>query len=128
MSEEKNLIILDANTLEKQKQLRYKELKDRGIPEPERTRAVEAEFTDSPNPTSAIPWGVPITGVDLAGNINLDLIPDSGFPPVIQPNTDKTEPFPTSNRNPYPNNPTPDPNSIGIKSNTYNITHFPENS
>ena len=125
MSEEKDLIILDANTIQKQKQLRYKELEDRGIPEPERTRAVEAEFTDYPNPKDTIPWGIPITGVDLAGNINLDLIPASKEPPVIQPNTDKTEPFPTSSVNPYPNNPTPDDNSVGIKSNTYNITNFP---
>jgi len=123
--EEKDLIILDKNTLEKQKQLRYKELENRGIPEPERSRAVEAEFTDYPNPKHAIPWGIPITGVDLAGNINLDLIPASSEPPVIQPNTDKTEPFPTSSVNPYPNNPTPDSNSKGIKSNTYNIKHFP---
>jgi len=125
MSEEKNLMILDKNTLEKQKQLRYKELEDRGIPEPERTRAVEAEFTDYPNPEEAIPWPGPIVGVDLAGNINLDLIPASSEPPVIQPNTTHTEPFPTPDRNPYPNNPTPDVNSIGIKSNTYNITYFP---
>jgi len=125
MSEEKNLIILEPNTLEKQKQLRYKELEDRGIPEPERTRAVEAEFTDSPNPEDAIPWGVPVTGVDLAGNINLDLIFASKEPPVIQPNTNLTEPFPTPDRNPYPNNPTPDPNSVGNQSNTYNVTNFP---
>jgi len=125
MSEEKELMILDKNTLEKQKQLRYKELENRGIPEPERSRAVEAEFIDYPNPEYAIPWGVPITGVDLAGNINLDLIFASSEPPVIQPNTTHTEPFPTSSVNPYPNNPTPDANSVGIKSNTYNITNFP---
>jgi len=125
MSEEKDLLILDKNTIQKQKQLRYKELEDRGIPEPERSRAVEAEFTDYPNPKYAIPWGVPITGVDLAGNINLDLIPASSEPPIIQPNTPYTQPFPTPNKNPYPNNPTPDTNSIGIKSNTYDVTNFP---
>lgn len=118
-------MILDANTLEKKKQLRYKELEDRGIPEPERSRAVEAEFTDYPNPEYAIPWPGPVVGVDLAGNINLDLIPASKEPPVIQPNTTHTEPFPTSSVNPYPNNPTPDPNSIGGKSNTYDFTNFP---
>jgi len=122
---EKDLLILDKNTLEKQKQLRYKELEDRGIPEPERSRAVQAEFVDYPNPEYSIPWPGPVTGADLAGNINLDLIPASKEPPVIQPNTDKTEPFPTPNRNPYPNNPTPDPNSVGINSHTYNITNFP---
>jgi len=125
MSEEKDLLILEKNTLEKQKQLRYNELEIRGIPEPERTRAVEAEFTDYPNPTTAIPWPGPAVGVDLAGNINLDLIPASSEPPVIQPNTLHTQPFPTPNRNPYPNNPTPDVNSKGIKSNTYDITNFP---
>jgi len=123
--QEKDLLILDKNTIQKQKQLRYKELENRGIPEPERSRAVEAEFTDYPNPIHAIPWGIPITGIDLAGNINLDLIFASKEPPIIQPNTTQTQPFPTSSVNPYPNNPTPDPNSIGIKSNTYNITNFP---
>lgn len=125
MSEKKDLMILDANTIQKQKELRYKELENRGIPEPERSRAVDAEFTDYPNSIDTIPWGIPITGIDLAGNINLDLIPASKEPPVIQPNTTKTEPFPTSNVNPYPNNPTPDKNSVGIKSNTYDIKHFP---
>ncbi len=125
MDERKDLLILDKNTLQKQKELRYKELENRGIPEPERSRAVEAEFTDYPNSTDTIPWGIPITGIDLAGNVNLDLIFASKEPPVIQPNTTRTEPFPTSAVNPYPNNPTPDKNSVGIKSNTYNITHFP---
>jgi len=128
MPEEKDLMILDKNTLEKQKQLRYKELENRGIPEPERSRAVEAEFTDYPNPEYAIPWGIPITGIDLAGNIDLDLIFASKEPPVIQPNTTHTQPFPTSSVNPYPNNPTPDSNSVGIKSNTSNITNFPAES
>jgi len=122
---EKDLLILDKNTIQKQKQLRYKELENRGIPEPERTRAVEAEFVDYPTPIDIEPWPGPITGVDLAGNINLDLIFASKEPPIIQPNTTRTEPFPTPNRNPYPNNPTPDPNSMGIKSNTYNITNYP---
>jgi len=120
-----NLLILDANTLQKQKQLRYKELENRGIPEPERSRAVEAEFTDYPTPTDVEPWPGPVTGVDLAGNINLDLIFASKEPPIIQPNTTRTEPFPTSSTNPYPNNPTPDPNNIGIKSHTYDITNYP---
>jgi len=119
----KNNLILDKNTIEKQKELRYKELENRGIPEPERSRAVEAEFTDYPNDTDVEPWPGNITGVDLAGNINLDLIFASKEPPIIQPNTNQTEPFPTSSVNPYPNNPTPDPNSVGVKSNTYNITN-----
>lgn len=123
MSEEKDLLILEQNSLQKKKELRYKELENRGIPEPERSRAVNAEF-ENPTPT-AIPWPGPITGIDLAGNINIDLIPASKFPPVIQPTTDKTEPYPTPSKNPYPNNPTPDPNSVGDKSHTYGITHFP---
>ena len=105
MPEEKDLLILDKNTLEKKKELRYKELEERGIPEPERSRAIEAEFVDYPNTTDIEPWPGPVTGVDLAGNINLDLIFASKEPPVIQPNTPYTEPFPTPNRNPYPNNP-----------------------
>ena len=122
---QKDLLILDKNTLQKQKELRYKELEIRGIREPELTRAVEAEFADYPTPTDVEPWPGPVTGIDLAGNINLDLIFASKSPPIIQPNTAQTEPFPTSSVNPYPNNPTPDPNSIGIKSNTYDITNHP---
>jgi len=125
MSNNKNNLILDKNTLEKQKELRYKELENRGIPEPERSRAVEAEFINYPNDTDVESWPGDTTGVDLAGNINLDLIFASKEPPIIQPNTTQTEPFPTSAVNPYPNNPTPDKNSVGIKSNTYNIKHFP---
>jgi len=122
---EKDLMILDKNTLEKQKQLRYKELENRGIPEPERSRAVEAEFVDYITPIDVEPWPGTITGVDLAGNINMDLIFASKEPPIIQPNTNMTEPFPTASSTPYPNNPTPDFNSSGIKSNTYNITNHP---
>lgn len=131
MSEEKDLLILDKNTLEKQKELRYKELENRGIPEPERTRAVEAEFVDYPTPTDIIPWPGPVTGVDLAGNINLDLILASKEPPIIQPNTDYTQPFPTPDRSPYgigttsqpyPSSPTPDIYPpLGSVSHSYDI-------
>jgi len=123
--EEKDLLILQPSTLQKQKELRYKELEIRGIREPELTRAVEAEFVDYPTPTDIESWPGPVTGIDLAGNINLDLIFASKEPPIIQPNTTKTEPFPTSSVNPYPNNPTPDPNSVEIQSNTYDITNHP---
>jgi len=126
MNDKNELLILDKNTLQKRKQLRYKELENRGITEPERSRAVEAEFVDYITPTDVEPWPGDITGVDLAGNINLDLIISSKEPPIIQPNTDMTEPFPTvPSNNPYPNNPTPDINSDGIKSYTYDITHYP---
>ena len=140
MSEEqdKTLLILQKNTPEKLMELRYNELQRRGIAEPELSRAVQAEFVDYPTPT-AEPWPGPVTGTDLAGNINLDLIPDSGFPPVIQPNTDKTEPFPTDNQSPYgigttgtpyPSFPTPNPNAtdrpIGSSaSDVLSITNFP---
>jgi len=139
--QEKTLLILEKNTLEKQMELRYNELERRGIAEPELTRAVQAEFYDYPTP-KAEPWPGPVTGTDLAGNINLDIIPDSGFPPVIQPNTDKTEPFPTPNQSPYgigttgtpyPSFATPSPSSnpnatdrpIGAVSDVLSITNFP---
>jgi len=121
---EKELMILDANTLQKKKQLRNKELEDRGIPEPERSRAVEAEFVDYITP-DAEPWPGEITGIDLAGNINFDLIFASRFPPIIQPTTPYTQPFPTASTNPYPNNPTPDPNSVENESNTYDVVNYP---
>lgn len=129
--DKKDLLILDKNTLEKQKELRYKELETRGIPEPERTRAVQAEFVDYPTLTDIIPWPGPVTGVDLAGNINLDLIPASKEPPIIQPNTDYTQPFPTPDRSPYgigttsqpyPSSPTPDIYPpLGSVSHSYDI-------
>jgi len=137
MSEEKDLLILQKNTPEKQMELRYNELQRRGIAEPELSRAVQAEFVDYPTPP-AEPWPGPVTGVDLAGNINLDLVPDTGFPPVIQPNTDKTQPFPTPNKSPYGigttgrpyrSSPTPNPNAtdrpIGSAADIYSITNFP---
>lgn len=139
--EEKTLLILQKNTLEKLMELRYDELQRRGIAEPELSRAVQAEFVDYPTPTVVEPWPGPVTGTDLAGNINLDLIPDSGFPPVIQPNTDKTEPFPTPNQSPYgigttgtpyPSFATPNPNatdrpigSSAATSDVLSITNFP---
>ncbi len=136
--EEKTLLILQKNTPEKLMELRYNELQRRGIAEPELTRAVQAEFVNYPTPT-AEPWPGPVTGVDLAGNINLDLIPASKSPPVIQPNTDKTEPFPTPNVSPYgigttgtpyPSFATPNPNAttrpIGSSaSDVLSITNFP---
>lgn len=141
--EEKDLLILQKNTPEKQRELRYNELARRGIPEPELSRAVNAEFIDYPTPTAVEPWPGPVTGVDLAGNINLDIVPDTGFPPVIQPNTDKTEPFPTPNKSPYgigtteqpypsspsPSSPNVNPNAtnrpLGSVSDMYSVTNFP---
>jgi len=121
---QKDLIVLDKNTIRKQKQLRYKELEDRGIPEPERSRAVDAEFSDYPTPIDIESWPGATTGFDLAGNINLDLIPSTSEPSRESDDIQVT-PYPTGSVNPYPNNPTPDPHSTGIKSNTYNIKNPP---
>lgn len=144
--EEKTLLILQKNTLEKRKELRYNELALRGIPEPELSRAVEAEFVDYPTPTDVLPWPGPVTGVDLAGNINMDIVPDTGQPPVIQPNTQNTPPFPTDNTSPYgigtteqpyPSYPSPSPSvnpnatdrpigsAASLVSDVYSITNFP---
>lgn len=125
MSEENNLLILKPNTMELKKLMRYKELENRGIQEPELTRAVEAEFTDYPTPTDITPWPGPVTGIDNAGPINLDLIFASKSPPFVLPQENFAGPYSVSNVNPYPNNPTPDPNSIGSMSNTYDFTNFP---
>ena len=125
MSEEQNtLLILKPNTLDLQKLMRYNELKIKGIPEPELTRAVEAEFVDYITP-EAEPWPGEITGVDNAGPINNDLIFASASPPLVLPQENFPGPYDTSNVNSYPNNPTPDPNSIGGMSNTYDFTNFP---
>lgn len=125
MSEEKTLLILEPNTLELQKLMRYKELEARGIQEPELTRAVEAEFVDYPTPTDIEPWPGPITGIDLAGDINPNLIFASSSPPLVLPQENFAGPYDVSNYNPYPNNPTPDPNSIAGMSKTYDFTNFP---
>jgi len=125
MSEEKTLLILEPNTLDLQKLMRYKELEARGIREPELTRAVEAEFTDYPTP-HAEPWPGPVTGVDNAGNIDLNLVfSTASTPPFVLPQENFPGPYDVSNVNPYPNNPTPDPKSIGPISNTYDFTNFP---
>ena len=94
-------------------QQRKEELTRQGIREPELTRVIQAEIFDQTQ--DAKPWPPDITGVDLAGDINNIIIPDTGFPPIIQPNVPEpvTEPFHVATVNPYPNNPTPDPIPIG---------------
>lgn len=125
MSEEKNLLILQPNTLELQKLMRYNELQRMGIQEPELTRAVEAEFVDYITP-EAEPFPGPVTGVDDAGNIDLDLIFASATPPLVLPQENFPGPYDVSNVNPYPNNPTPDISSTTDgTSNTYNFTNYP---
>ncbi len=94
-----------------------------GIPNPEKTRAVNAQI-NIPTPDAA-PWPPEITGIDLAGVIDNYKIFASKSPPFFLPNPEKTEPYPANNTNPYPNNPTPDPNSFGNNSNTYNFKNNP---
>jgi len=119
MSKEKDLLILDKNTLQLQKELRYKELINRGIPDTEANRAVEAEFVDYPTP-DALSWPGPITGIDLAGDINPDLIFASSTPPLVLPQENFPGPYDVPQSNPYPNNPTPD-----VNSSTYNFKNTP---
>jgi hypothetical protein len=108
------------------------ELLARGIPENEVHRAVIAYFSQR-EPPAAMPWPGPVTGVDLAGNVNNVIVPDTGTPLTnFNGLPADTQPYPTPNKspygigsNPYPSNPTPDPNSVGSVSNTYNISNPP---
>jgi len=111
-------------------------LRAQGIPEEEIYRAIMSQQTD-PTPY-AEPFPGPITGIDLAGNQPLFLVPDTGFPPVFTPNPESsTEFIPGVGPQGYLSLPTPDP--LGsVKTNhptyslngsnighTYNITNFP---
>ena len=110
------------------------DLLSRGISENEVHRAV-IEYFSQLEPPLAIPWPGEITGVDLAGRINYDIVPDSGTPLTSFDGLPKNrEPYPTSNKSPYgigttslpyPTMPTPDPNSIGGQSNVYDIINPP---
>lgn len=93
-----------------------------GIPNPEKSRAVDAQI-NIPTPDAA-PWPPKITGIDLAGVIDNYKIFASKFPPFYLENPEKTEPYPADNINPYPNNPTPDLKNGGY-SNTYNFKNNP---
>lgn len=92
-----------------------------GIPQPEKNRAVDAQI-NIPTPYAA-PWPPHITGIDLAGIIDSYKIFASKSPPFFMPNPEKTEPYPADSVNPYPNNPTPYPNSFGGY--TYNFKNNP---
>lgn len=109
------------------------ELLARGIPEEEVHRAVVAYFSQ-PEPPPAMPWPGPVTGLDLAGNINPLIVPDTG-----EPLTDFTglpndvQPYPTPNvspygigttSQPYPSFYSPSPN-LGSLSNTYDVLNYP---
>jgi hypothetical protein len=110
------------------------ELLSRGISEEEVHRAVIAYFSE-PEPPQAMPWPGPVTGLDLAGRIDPfkvfasrePLTDFRGLPPDVQP-------YPTPNKSPYGigggpqpyrSNPTPDPNSLGSLSNTYDVLNPP---
>ena len=108
------------------------ELLSRGISQNEVNRAV-VEYFSQAEPPYAMPWPGPVTGMDLAGRVNNVIVPDTGTP-LIDFNglPADTQPYPTSNvspygigSNPYRANPTPDPNSVGSLSNTYNVLNPP---
>lgn len=111
-------------------------LRAQGIPEEEIYRAIMSQQTD-PTPY-AEPFPGPITGIDLAGNQPLFLVPDTGFPPVFTPNPESSTDFiPGVGPQGYLSLPTPDP--LGsVKTNeptydlngsnighTYNIVNYP---
>jgi len=106
------------------------ELLARGIPENEVHRAVIDYFSQSV-PPYAISWPGPVTGLDLAAPINNMIVPDTGTPLTnFNGLPSDTQPYPTSNVSPYgigsyQSNPTPDPNSLGNVSNTYNVLNSP---
>jgi len=110
------------------------ELLSRGIPEEEVHRAV-IEYFSQREPPYAMPWPGPVTGVDVAGRVNNDIVVANrepltnfnGLPEDVQP-------YPTPNQSsygigsssqPYQSFFTPDPNSIGSLSNVYDVLHPP---
>lgn len=110
------------------------ELLSRGIPEEEVHRAVIAYFSQA-EPPPAMPWPGPVTGLDLAGRVDPYIVPDTTGVPLtnFRGLPQNVEPYPTPNKSPYgigginqyQSNPTPDPNSIGNLSNTYNVANSP---
>ena len=109
------------------------ELLSRGIPENEVHRAVIDYFSQQ-EPPYAMPWPGPVTGLDLAAPINNVRVPDTGTPLTDFTGLPAdTQPYPTPNVSPYGigsnppyrTNPTPDPNSIGNLSNTYDVLNPP---
>lgn len=107
------------------------ELLSRGIPENEVHRAV-IEYFSQREPPYAMPWPGPVTGLDLAGRVVPIIVPDTGTPLTnFNGLPSDVQPYPTSNVSPYgigssyPANPTPDPNSMGNLSNTYDVLNPP---
>ena len=110
------------------------ELLSRGIPEEEVHRAVVAYFSQA-EPPPAMPWPGPVTGLDLAGSINPLKVLDTGEPLTnFNGLPSDVQPYPTSNvssygigssSQPYQSFFTPDPNSLGNLSNTYDVLNYP---
>lgn len=110
----------------------YNDLLQRGVRPQEARRAVTAYFSE-PEPPYATPWPGPVTGLDLAGRIDPIIVPDTGVPLTnFNGLPQNVEPYPTPNKSPYgiggepyQNNPTPDPNSIGSTSQSYEFKNYP---
>jgi hypothetical protein len=121
---------LSGDLVQKAIQMEH-ELLSRGVPEEEVHRAV-VEYFSQREPPYAMQWPGPVTGYDLAGRLDPLIVPDTGVPLTDFTGLPKNvEPFPTSNKSPYgigdsyPSNPTPDPNSLGNLSNTYDVLNPP---
>ena len=124
---------INDNIAQKAIQMEH-ELLSRGIPENEVHRAVVQYFSQA-EPPYAMPWPGPVTGMDLAGNINYNLVLDSGEPTTNfagLPND--VQPYPTPNissygigstSEPYPSFFTPAPNSVGSESNSFDVKNLP---
>ena len=110
------------------------DLLSRGIPENEVHRAVVQYFSQA-EPPYATPWPGPVTGMDLAGNINYNLVIDSGEPTTyFQGLPNDVQPYPTQNispygigstSQPYPSFFTPAPNSVNSTSNSFDVKNSP---
>jgi len=101
-----------------------RDMQVRGIDQTEILRVI-LSYLQEPNP-SAKEWPPDITGLDLLAQVPIPNIPATAFPPIYQPNTPgPTQPFPISNVNPYPNNPTPDFRGIGGMSHEYDFKNYP---
>ena len=96
-------------------------LRAQGVPEEEIFRAIMSQQED-PTP-DALSFPGPITGIDLAGNQPLFLVPDTGSPPVFTPNTStSTEFIPSVGPEGYLSLPTPDPlGSVKTNQPTYSL-------
>jgi len=104
-----------------------RDMQVRGIDQTEILRTI-LSYLQEPNP-SAKEWPPDITGLDLLAQVPIPNIPATAFPPIYQPNTPgPTQPFPISNVNPYPNNPTPDFRGIGGMSHEYDFKNYPAQS